>query len=188
MATPDDQLSTMLANLPKKTGKTLEEWKGILGESGLAKHGELVKLLKTDHGITHGFANLIVHEFRSRLVSAPAEGGSLVDAQYRGKENLSPIYDRILAEVRGFGPDVEVAPKKGYVSLRRKSQFALVQPSTKTRVDVGIKLKGVEPEPKGRLENSASFNAMVSHRVRVSEAGEVNAELTAWLRQAYEQA
>ncbi len=184
MATPDQQMASMLANLPEKTGKSLEEWKTVLTLSGLSKHGEMVSLLKRAHGVTHGFANLIVHEFRSGAVSAPAE--DLVDAQYRGKQGLRPLYDRIMKEVHAFGTDVEIAPKKGYVSLRRKTQFALLQPSTKTRLDVGIKLKGLDPTE--RLEASGSFNAMVSHRVRVSDPREVDAELIGWLRRAYEEA
>ena len=75
---------------------------------------------------------------------------------------------------------------KSYVSLRRSKQFALVQPSTRTRVDLGINLKG--DDPAGRLEASGSFNAMVSHRVRLTEADEVDAEVTGWLREAYDRA
>jgi hypothetical protein len=85
--------------------------------------------------------------------------------------------------VAKFGGDVEVAPKKAYVSLRRSKQFAIIQPSTKTRVDVGINLKGVAAGP--RLEASGSFNAMVGHRVRLSARGEVDQELIGWLQQAY---
>lgn len=176
----------MVANLPEKTGKSLEEWKTLLGASGLAKHGEMVSLLKKEHGVTHGFANLIVHEFRGGVISAPTPAGDLVEAQYQGKETLRPLYDAIMKEVAGFGSDMEVAPKKAYVSLRRKKQFALLQPSTKTRLDVGIKLKGVDPE--GRLEASGSFNSMVTHRVRVTDPAEVDAHLIGWLRKAYEAA
>jgi hypothetical protein len=88
--------------------------------------------------------------------------------------------------VRKFGADVELDPKKAYVSVRRNKQFALVQPSTKTRVDVGIQLKGAPPA--GRLEASGSWNAMVSHRVRVESVAEVDAELIGWLKEAYAKA
>ena len=91
---------------------------------------------------------------------------------------------RVTSGWRTKGGDLEVAPKKAYVSLRRNKQFGIIQPSTKTRVDVGINLKG-EPA-QGRLEESGSFNAMVSHRVRVSDPKEVNKELLGWLRQAYD--
>ena len=70
--------------------------------------------------------------------------------------------------------------------MRRAKQFALVQPTTKTRVDIGIKLKGVEPE--GRLEASGSFNAMVTHRVRTSSVEDIDDELKTWLQAAYDAA
>jgi hypothetical protein len=88
--------------------------------------------------------------------------------------------------VGGFGSDVEIAPKKAYVSLRRSKQFGLVQPSTKTRVDIGLVLR--DTEPAGRLEASGSFNAMVTHRVRVEDKASVDDELIAWLRKAYDAA
>ena len=188
MATsPDAATQTMINNLPEKTGKSLEQWHGVLGKANLEKHGEMVKLLKTEHGVGHGFANLIVHEYRNKTAGAAPAGGELVDAQYSGaKADLRPIYEAIIEQVQSFGKDVEVSPKKTYVSLRRNKQFALIQPSTKTRVDVGINLKG-QPA-KGRLEDSGSFNAMVSHRVRITDVKDVNTELKTWLRQAYDAA
>ena len=184
MATPEEMAERMKANLEEKTGRPLEAWLGITRESGLEKHGQIVKLLKSEHGVTHGFANLIAHE---TLGSAAVHQDSvdLVTAQYAGrKEGLRPIYDALIEMVSAFGSDVEISPKKSYVSLRRNKQFALIQPSTATRVDVGINAKG-EP-PTDRLEPSGSFNAMCSHRVRVTSENDVDAELQGWLRQAYE--
>ena len=88
--------------------------------------------------------------------------------------------------VAGFGNDVEFAPKKTYVSLRRARQFALVQPSTATRVDIGINLKGVLPL--GKLEAAGTWNGMVSHRVRLITMADFNKDVKAWLKLAYEQA
>ncbi|MCA9737873.1 MAG: DUF4287 domain-containing protein [Gemmatimonadetes bacterium] len=184
MATPEEQAATMIANLPEKTGKSLQQWMALLPRTGLEKHGELVGWLKKEHGVGHGFANLIVHEYRKGNTAGDAEP-DLVEAQYQGKEALRPIYDRIAEVVRGLGPDVELAPKKTYVSLRRSKQFGLVQPSTRSRVDLGLNLKDHPAE--GRLEASGSFNAMVSHRVRLESASDVDAAVERWLRAAYEQ-
>jgi predicted transport protein len=108
-----------------------------------------------------------------------------VDQQYAGtKAALRPIYEKLLGAIKAFGKDIEVSPKKAYVSLRRGKQFAIIQPSTATRLDVGINLKGTEPTE--RLELSGSFNAMVTHRVRVTALGDVDKELLAWLKKAYE--
>ena len=182
---PEEMAAAMVANMKDKTGKTLDQWLKIVKKSKLEKHGEIVKHLKTDHEMTHGFANLVAHKHKE-AGQPSASSGSLVEQQYAGaKADLKPIYEAIAKAVQKFGSDVEIAPKKAYVSLRRNKQFALVQPSTKTRVDVGINLKG-EP-PTGRLEASGSFNAMVSHRVRLTQSSDVDAELIKWLKKAYKE-
>lgn len=179
----------MVENLEKSTGVKLEEWLKRVKTSGLEKHMEKVKHLKTEYGLTHGYANLIVHTAKSGLPSKETSadaGAGLVTNQYAKKADLKPIYDKIIKAVSAFGSDVEIAPKKAYVSLRRKKQFALIQPSTKTRVDVGLCHK--QATTTDRLELSGSFNAMASHRIRVTALDQVDKELIAWLKASYEAA
>jgi predicted transport protein len=183
----DPQLQTMIDNMPAKTGRALEDWFPVLAAARLDKHGEMLKLLKDEHGVTHGFANAIVTLYRQQAAGGPAPEEDLVASQYSGdKARLQPIYETILAAVGAFGPDIEIAPKKSYVSLRRKKQFAIVQPSTKTRVDLGLNLKHVEAT--GRLQSGGAFSGMCSHKVALSSPAEVDEAVIAWLRQAYEQA
>jgi|GEM_PF-37178 len=184
MGKVDDAVATMITNLEAKTGKPLAAWVKLVQAQKVSKHGEMVSFLKSKHGLGHGYANLVAHSV--------ADGGELtrgddpVGDQYAGpKAGLRPIYEAILAAVQRFGADVEVSPKKANVSLRRSKQFALVQPSTATRLDVGINLK-VTP-PSGRLLASGSFSAMVSHRVRLESVKDVDKELIGWLKQAYDQ-
>lgn len=181
-----DQERTMIMNLKKKTGTSLEEWIRIVKASGLEKHGDIMKLLKGEHGLTHGFANMVTHKARQSDAGSAASTDDLVEAQYSGKEGLRPIYDSVIEQVKSFGSDVEIAPKKSYVSLRRAKQFGLLQPSTKTRFDIGLNLKGVEPE--GKLEAAGSFNSMCTHRIRCEDVADLDAGVIAWLKQAYENA
>ena len=175
----------MIQNLEANTGKSLADWIQIVKASGIEKHMQIIKHLKAEHGLTHGFANLVAHKARKSDAGSADSQDSLIDGQYsKGKEGLRPIYDKLMEAVKAFGSDVEIAPKKAYVSLRRKKQFAIVQPSTKTRVDVGINLKGEDSTE--RLEASGSFNSMVSHRVRTAQVEDVDDELIAWLKLAYE--
>lgn len=184
---PAEMKAAMIAGLKEKTGKTLEEWINLLKSAGLAKHKEMVTLLKTTHGVTHGYANMIALQALGTDSHTATDDSSLVDGQYAGKKaDLRPVYETILAAVKKLGKDVEVAPKKAYVSLRRDKQFAILQPSTTTRLDVGLVLPGAETTD--RLEPAGSFNAMVTHRVRVESADQVDKELVGWLRQAYSQA
>ena len=184
---PEEQMTSMIAGLKEKTGRSFEDWAKGVRRSGAQRHGEIVKWLKTQ-GVTHGYANLIAHGvLGSDAVSQAGSGTDLVAAQYAGKKAaLRPIYDAVVSKVQAFGGDVDLSPKKAYVSLRRSKQFGLVQPSTPSRLDIGLNLKGVPPT--GRLEASGSFNAMCTHRVRVESLADVDAELIRWLKKAYESA
>lgn len=181
----DPQVQSMIDSMPEKIGKSLAEWIEILRASGLEKHGQMMKLLKGDFGVSHGYANTIVLIYRQQADGGVPADDDLVAAQYTGpKASLKPIYGAVLAATAKFGPDVEIAPKKTYVSLRRKKQFAIVQAATKTQVDLGLNLKGVEPTD--RLEGGVVFSGMCTHKVRLFEANEVDEQVIEWLKQAYE--
>ncbi|MGB0176959.1 MAG: DUF5655 domain-containing protein [Owenweeksia sp.] len=175
----------MVQNLEEKTGKKFSQWLDIARNSGIVKHGELIKHLKEKHGLTHGYANLVAHKARESDAGS-VDDSDLIISQYDGKEHLKLLYDQLVKQIETFGKDVELAPKKAYVSLRRKKQFGLIQPSTKTRLDIGINLKGAKA--KGKLEKAGSWNTMVSHRVKLEEGDGIDEQLIQWLRQAYEQA
>ena len=182
---PEEMAAAMIANMKEKTGKTLEQWIAIAKKSGEEKHGTITKYLKTEHDMTHGFANLVAH--KTLKSDADSSETDLVAAQYKdAKTDLKPIYDALVKAAKTLGKDVEIAPKKAYVSLRRNKQFAIIQPSTKTRVDLGLNLKD-EPAA-AKLEKSGSFNAMVSHRVRLEKPGDVDKDVKAWLKKAYKDA
>ena len=178
----DKALQTMIDNMPEKTGKSLEEWKTILKAKGFDKHGEAMIFLKGEHGMTHGFANTIIHLSKENNDSED----DLVTTQYKGKEDLFPIYKKLLSVVEKFGNDVTITPKKTSVSIIRKKQFALIKPATKTRIDLGLKIK--DKPTTDRLENSGPFGSMCTHRVKLSDATEVDKELINWLKEAYEKA
>lgn len=178
----DKVLKTMIDNMPEKTGKSLSEWKSILKTKNFAKHSEAVKYLKTKHGVTHGFANTIVSLSKDDQKSA----NELVENQYSGKDNLRPIYEKLIALVNDFGDDVKIVPKKTEVSLDRKKKFGVIRPSTKSRIDLGLKLK--DKSITDRLENSGPFGTMCTHRVRLTDADQVDGELLEWLKEAYQKA
>ncbi len=176
----DKALQTMIDNMPEKTGKSLDEWITILKEKSFSKHSEGVKFLKSEHGVTHGFANTIVS--LSKEDNNTSE--DLVSTQYKGKENLKSIYDGLITFVNTLGNDVTITPKKDSVSIIRKRQFILIKPATKTRIDLGFKLK--DKPTTERLENSGPFGTMCTHRVRLTTEYEIDEELKGWINEAYE--
>lgn len=176
----DKALQTMIDNMPEKTGKSLIEWKSLLKQMSFSKHSEAVNFLKKEHNVTHGFANTIVTLSKDQNESSY----DLVINQYNGKKDLIPIYEKLLSVVQNFGKDVTVIPKKTSVSIIRKKQFVLIQPASKTRIDLGLKLKD-KPQT-GRLENSGPFGTMCTHRVKLFNINEIDNQLKEWLKEAYE--
>lgn len=176
----------MIKNLEEKTGKSIKEWVKIAVSGGLTKHSEIIAMLKSKHGLTHGYANLVAHKANKSDSGSASSDDDLVKSQYKGKEDLMKFYEKVVSGLKALGNDVEFSPKKAYVSVRRKKQFAIIQPTTKTRLDIGLNLK--DTAPKGILEAAGSFNAMCTHRVKIESAGDVGKELFNWLKKAYEQA
>jgi hypothetical protein len=188
MSSVDKAIQTQLNNIQKKTGMSLTELTAFVKKSGLSKHGEIRDMLKQKLGLGHGDANMLVHHvFQSDGTSA-AKGKStdaVLDEIYTGpKAGFRPIHEKLMKEINKFG-DFEIAPKKGYVSLRRKKQFAMIGPKTNTRFEVGINANDFKKnarlleQPKG---------SMCNYVVNLTDAKEVDSELVAWLKSAFEQA
>ena len=174
----------MEKGLKEKTGKSLAQWIAIVKKQNFEKHGQILKYLKTEHGMTHGFANFVSLKARAADAGSMEEADLIANQYAKGKEHLKPIYEKLRKLISAFGKDVEFAPKKANVSVRRKKQFALIQPSTKTRMDLGLKIKGKEQTD--RLLGSGSFGSMCTHRVQLFEVDEVDEEVIGWLKEAYE--
>lgn len=181
----DKATQTMIENLYKNTGKTLEQWIDIVKKQNFSKHGEIIKFLKEQHEFTHGFANLVAHKANETDAGSAENQDDLITKQYQSKEHLKPFYDKLMSEISKFGKDIEIAPKNSYVSLRRKKQFATLNPATKTRFEIGINLKG--QEAKGKLV-AEKQNAMCSHKINITDIKEIDKEVLEWIKTAYDNA
>jgi hypothetical protein len=177
-----DANARMRENIESRTGKTFAAWIDIARKLGTADHADIVAYLKSAGPMSHGYANMIAHDARRPEVLAEEDP---IDALFAGaKVNLRPIYAAITKTVGTFGHDIDIARKKTCVSLRRGKQFALLEPSTPTRLDIGLNLPGVAPA--GRLEASGKWNGMVSHRVRIGSLDDFDLDVKRWLKQAYD--
>lgn len=179
MPEKSDPMDTMKANLLKNTGKSVDQWAEIVRRSGIAKHGDQMKLLKETHGLGHGYANLICLTAKGAL-DVPED--DLLTGQFTGKEALRPIYDALETFAKGLGKDVEISPKKTSVAFRRSKNFAVTTPASKTRLDLGLNLKG-HPGTDRLLPEKAG--SMCTHKVKLESAKNVDTEVKAWLKEAY---
>lgn len=183
MSSLDQQVANQIANIERASGRSLADWTALIRASGLEKHGQIVAMLKQQHGLGHGNANLLAIKAREAAAGGTPDDDALVESHYAGKAaGLRPLYEDVVALVRSFGDDVELAPKKSYVSLRRRKQFAQVGPAA-GRLEVGLNLPGASAS--ARLEGASG---MATHRVRIADRAELDDELRGWLREAYDRA
>jgi hypothetical protein len=178
MPTVEEGIQSQLRNIEEAYGRTIDELVQIVVGSGLAKHNEVVAMLKKRFGMSHAAAHRVSLVARSRNAQPAAVGAGLTP-------NLKGVYDRLSDRLASLGDDVEQAPKTGYVSFRRRKQFAMLQPGSKW-VNVGLIL--ARQPAAGRLEAAAKWNALFTHRVRVASTAEIDRELESWFRTAYDAA
>jgi hypothetical protein len=190
MSTVDQATETQIKNIQAKNGKTLPELTALIQNSGLTKHGEIRKMLMDTLGMTYGDANTLTHVVLKSDGERRAEAQGLSTADvladiYTGpKAALRPIHDRLMQAIQGFG-EFEIAPKKGYVSLRRKKQFAMIGPATRDQVEVGLNVKDLPVDERLKAQPSG---AMCNYTTRLKDAAQVDDTLIDWLRQAYDRA
>lgn len=194
MADPQAAALTQLRNIQSRTGQTIAELLAAVKATGLARHGERRSWLMERYKLGYGDANTVAFfvdkplpDLSGAAPAAPAaaQQGDPLDAIYAGaKAHLRPLHERLMQVVAALGP-CEQAPKKTYISLRRKKQFAMLGPATKELVELGLNVKGLPPHP--RLK-AMPPGGMCQYTVRLGAAEEVDETLAGWLRAAYDAA
>jgi Domain of unknown function (DUF5655)/Domain of unknown function (DUF4287) len=180
----DAAMQSQIRNIEATYGKPLDHWFTVIDASGLTRHNQVVAMLKADHGLAHGAAHRVSLLARQRHDAGAAQAADPAGALYTGaKAALRPLHEALLGQIRALGP-LDIAPKKGYLSLRRRKQFAMVQPSTASRIDLGLILPATTSAT-GRLEPAAGFNPLFTHRVRITAATDLDDELRGWIATAY---
>jgi hypothetical protein len=179
-----------LDNIKSKTGKTPADFKKLAAKKGLLKQGlkagEIVNWLKKDFDLGHGHAMAIY-----RVLSSPKEyKGKVVSdkiaVHFNGrKREWQPIFNSLMKSIREFGDDIHVDSTSRYLSILRGNRKIAVVQVTSLNMYVGIKLRGVAPTQ--RFEPATRWNNMVTHRVRIANATEIDGDLLNWLQSAYEQ-
>ena len=183
MADVQKAIATQIKNIEARTGKTSAQLVAHVKSSGLGKHSEIVSMLKNDFALGHGDANTIAHLAKDAGKASENPADDPLDALYVGaKLALRPIHDALISYLNQLGA-FEAAPKQKYISYRRAKQFAMIGPATNTRVELGLNIKELPDSP--RLEKLPA-GQMCNFRVKLTDVQQVDAELLAWIKAAYE--
>jgi predicted transport protein len=193
MADPQTAVVTQLKNIQSRSGKTIAELLDAIRGSGLAKHGERRTWLMDQFQLGYGDANTVVHFLDKPLppldgapsTPAAAAEGDPLDAIYSGaKAHLRPLHEKLQAKIDALGPHQQ-APKKTYISLRRKKQFAMLGPATKDQLELGLNIKQLPSDPRLKAQPPGK---MCNYTVRFGSEAEIDMILVGWIKAAYEAA
>lgn len=185
----------ILDKLPDTTGRSIEDWAKAVRKSGLKESAEIRGWLKREHALGATTASMVADYacgLREEITNPEAylrAAGGYVDAMYEGgKAGLRPLHDALLELARSMGTDVKICPCQTIVPLYRNHVFAQIKPSTRTRVDLGLALKGVKRKLTPRLIDTGGLakGDRITHRIPIQSIAEIDNEVTSWLHTAYE--
>jgi hypothetical protein len=172
------------AQLERQTGEPLAAWNARVKAFAPADEAALRAWL-AGKGVAGYPQMLLVFETFGYPSYLQKDAAELIDGQYRDRPNLVPIYDKVVDVALELG-HVELQARKTYVALiGPKRTFASIQATTKTRIDVGLRLDGVSPG--GRLEIAKSIGqSSMTHKIALAAPTDVDDVAVGWLRRAYE--
>ncbi|HZW30000.1 MAG TPA: DUF5655 domain-containing protein [Isosphaeraceae bacterium] len=182
-----------IIGLPKKTGRTLEEWIRLVEAEGPASDQARRDWLKAEHGLGTNTAWWIADRAAGRGLEdgdpdeylKAAEG--YVAAMFAGpRAGLRPIYDQLLKLGLSLGADVRACPCKTIVPLYRRHVFAEIKPTSHTRIDLGLALKDTPAPPRLIETGGLAKRDRITHRIAITTPAGIDAEVKHWLRFAYD--
>ena len=169
--------------LEKQTGKGLEHWNQRVRKENFKDEKSLRAWLK-GQGVTGYAESLLAMERFGYPDFITASADELLEGQYADRPHLRPIYDAVINAMLGIGP-ITIQARKTYVSLLTpRRTFARVQPTTKHRIDLGLRLEGQKST--GRLLPSKIQETM-KLQIGLTSVEEIDVEVLSWLRQAYDE-
>jgi len=175
------QMSARL--LKERTGQDVETWNQRIKAQGFKDERQLRTWL-TKEGVTGYAASLLVMERFGYPDFLLATADELIDGQYADRPQLRPIFEAIIDAAAGLG-QVTVQARKTYVSLLSpRRTFARLQPTTKARLDLGLRLE--RQMPGGRLQKSKIHETMPL-QISLTTVDEVDDEVLEWLQKAYDE-
>jgi len=170
--------------IKRETGSDVGAWNARIKERGPSSAADL-KAWLNEQGVDGYPAMLLGFETFGYPDYLLSSADDLIEGQYRDKPAIRPIYDLLMARLPEVG-EVEVQTRKTYVALLGpRRTFASIQPTTKARIDIGLRFddaanaRGLEPA-------KSIGQSSMTHKLGLASVDDITPETMGWLRRAYE--
>jgi hypothetical protein len=169
--------------LKERTGEDVASWNRRIAEEQLNDEKSLRAWL-TEQGVTSYPQSLLVWERFGYPDHLIASAEDLIEKQYADRPQLRPIFEAIIEAAAGLG-EIIIQARKTHVSLvTSRRTFARIQPTSKSRVDLALRLEGHKPG--GRLQPS-KIHETTRLQISLASVDDIDSEVLAWLQEAYDQ-
>ena len=181
-----------ISRMRTATGRSLEEWVGVLEEAGPAGGGDRLAWLRSEHLLGSNYARLIVDRAEGRNLERSDSGvymevaAGWVESMFTGRRaELRPLFNRLMEITLNLGPDVRVSPRPRVVQVFRRRQFVQVRPDNLQRLDLGLALGSPPASDRLHERRGRSRGDRITHKLRLAQVGQLDGELRRWLATAY---
>ena len=181
------------AELPEKTGRSLDEWADVVRRKKLPGLAESRKWLKDEYGFGTNTAWWLAEYATGQPTwdGEPAlylkNAAEYVEAMFAGaKAWQRPIFEEVVRFTRTLGKDVKVCPCKTIIPLYRTRVFAELKPATRTRLELSFVLGDVPFDPPLVLNPRAKGNDRLRHSIHITSSEQFDDTARGFLIAAYQ--
>ena len=184
---PARMMAAVTDSMKERTGKSLEEWVALVQASGVDPLNQKAvrNWLKTEHGVLQNSQWAIADAAARAAGWVRPSVEEYINSQYEGaKANLRPLFDALRDIIESQGEDVRVEGRGGYTPFVRRRQFAVLQASTKTRIDLGLRFTD---SPESALLNPGNPPGQCTHKIAIHSLEDITQEVKKFINLAYNQ-
>jgi hypothetical protein len=172
-------------NLKGSTGRTLTEWMKQVGGSGISKRNDIIKWLKETNGFGHMNASLLMGIYLNNGKPVYGSTDDLLDNQFAKAADMKPLYEAFKTFAHKHFPNSTVLPKKTYVSILEKREFAAINIKSKElRIGFDLGDRGFD-ETVGKSKLSGPM-PRISHMLVLTEKSQLSSDLVELLKVSYQ--
>lgn len=172
-------------NLKIQSGKSLPEWMKHVGASGITKRNDLIKWLKEKNGFGHMNASLLAGIYLNNGKPVYGNTDDLLDNQFAKAADMRPLYELFIAFAKKHFPNSSVLPKKTYVSILEKREFAAINIKPK-ELRIGFDLGDRAFDERVGKSKLSGPMPRISHMLVLMNKGELDGDLVELLKASYQ--
>ncbi len=179
---PKDMELAIIRNLPKRTGKTLEQWIALVRKDGPPGKKARISWLESTYRIGHFQARTIAScAARSEMDSESSQAEALFSS---ASEGVLAVYGLILDHLRSLGHDIRAIPSDQYIFFVRSTPFLALKPAG-TGLIMGLRLE--TGGSNARLGTCVDFDSIpeITHQIVLSSPMDVDNVVIGLIKTAY---